>query len=102
MPPAHKRNFNIDDSRSETSSTVPNHKDTKNHNVPASSSGASKTNRAVNGSTTKASVNGANAAAAATVLAHAAPMVVDKDSKIPRVSYNSYLYIYQQAHSHSS
>ncbi|KAK5052567.1 hypothetical protein LTR84_002432 [Exophiala bonariae] len=86
MAPAHKRNLNIDDSRSETSSTVPNHKDGKNHLVPTNISGTSKNNRAVNGSTTKASLNGAAvaAAAAATALAQAAPVVADKDPKVPR------------------
>lgn len=79
MPPAHKRN--IDDSRSETSSTVPNHKDGKNGLVPTGTAGHSKANRAGNGSTAKAPVN--VAAVAATVPA----ITIDKDPKLPRVCY---------------
>lgn len=81
MPPAHKRN--VDDSRSETSSSVPNHKDGKNHLGPTSGSGIPKTKRAVNGSAAKAPVN--VLAGSAPVATINPPTAVNKDPKLPRV-----------------
>ncbi|KEF59729.1 uncharacterized protein A1O9_04575 [Exophiala aquamarina CBS 119918] len=85
MPPAHKRN--IDDSRSETSSSVPNHKDGKNHIGPTSGPGIPKTKRIVNGSSAKAPVN--VLAGSAPAVAINPPSVVDKDPKLPRTDWIS-------------
>lgn len=87
MPPAHKRN--IDDSRSETSSSVPNHKDGKSHVGTTSGSGIPKTKRAANGSAAKAPVN-ASAGPPPAPAANSLP-AVDKDPKLPRVCHKRVL-----------
>ncbi|KIW80871.1 hypothetical protein Z517_03894 [Fonsecaea pedrosoi CBS 271.37] len=88
MPPARGRN--VDDSRSETSSTITNLKD-KSALGPTSGSGVSKGKRFASGlnvpnAGSKAAMNGNGTAAAP---ASAAPAEEDKDPNLPRTEWKT-------------